>query len=544
MSNRNDNTADSVRSRLDQPLNHFSESPITPGKINTTNAMGKGSQYVIHKMREFLKPKVLNQIAGRPLLGFVMRVEPRHPAPHYHILTRTKQLPPNPTPDEDLPKLVAIKVRIPTLHAPLPKPTRLGYSDAQEASEDQFIMDMYPTFYSRIEECAIPGLGDVVRVSCSDWQDFTDPIYEELVSTSMEEVQAWAVSTGGSGEFKNSSKKSGSKLKGTMGDFSTEPMTSDLESSQGQEETIVTKWKTFKTPHPDIYGEIEVFVARGGPRDETGSKHEKSQYFSKKKGKSTVNGEKSSLIRVQSHTPLSFVQNKDAGWPPCRGGTKRDGTPIPIQKGGTNPFGTIRSGGMHTGEDVYVPPNTPVYAPFDLKVNKRYRVYSKNDGGAILEVQPIGFEHITLRLTHLKSGRKGTSNENIQLANKGQYKEGDLLGVTYYAGPGKKESGGYSDGCRTQKCAPDETKYAADEKKGSFTSRINCDKFPGNSDSHLHLELNVGGTYKKRKGYGPYGDLSPYEVIDVERMFVPRVGTHASFEGQSETLSGQTSGGY
>ncbi len=556
MVDKNDATADSIRARLNSRLNTFSEDPSSPGTINSSAALGMGNAYVNHKMKSFLKPKILAGLKGAEMMGFVLRVEPRTIAPSGHVLREHKQLPPNPTPDVELPKLIAIKVRVPVIHSCLMIPSRVDQAGQDKSSRNHFIIDLYPTFYARTVNMQEPKPMDVVKVTCSDWFTQSDPIYEELMSDSSNESMVWAPSANG-GEFKNSASNSANK-KGTMKDTMSSQMTSENTQSDGMEEEIVTKWLTFKTPHPETYGETEVYVAKGGPRDESGGSWNKSKYYKKPPGPK---------IKVKSHTPLSFIQGQQT-WPmggmatksKCTGKPKK----VPVQRTGGNPFGARRSTGMHTGEDVYVPPNTPIYAPFDLTVISRGGTYSSRgqDGGAILTVQPKGFEHITIRLVHVKTGKKGTPNENIKLAGKGDYKEGDLLGVTYYAGDGSKGKI-FLNGCRTKNCGTKYNAAPALDAKGKCTNcgdsksyatansntykqRVKCDAFPGGSDSHLHLELNVGGkNYKKSGGKGYYGDLSPYEVFNVEKLFVPTGVT-----GQTTAWdvfgseSGPQSGGY
>lgn len=84
------------------------------------------------------------------------------------------------------PELVALKVRIPTLHYMLPIPSNFGPAmpdECEKGGKDLInrchhpIIDMYPTFYAEKPGLVTPPVGSLVRVKYADIDNFKDPMY-------------------------------------------------------------------------------------------------------------------------------------------------------------------------------------------------------------------------------------------------------------------------------------------------------------------------------------------------------------------------------
>lgn len=110
------------------------------------------------------------------------------------------------------PKLVQIKARIPELHSMLPVPETLG-----DESEEQNIIEMYPTFIAQAEDVPAPSVGALVWLDFGNKTNFTDPIY-------IKPVVGGSAAPGGVGKVsgKNAHKEV------CAGKFSSEPPQGDV----------------------------------------------------------------------------------------------------------------------------------------------------------------------------------------------------------------------------------------------------------------------------------------------------------------------------
>ena len=170
-------------------------------------------------------------------------------------------------------------------------------------------------------------------------------------------------------------------------------------------------------------------------------------------------------VLVDSLTPISFVNDL------CR------------EKGPGNNFGFIRNdGGIHYGVDIYVPRNSPLYAPYDVRIINTFldggppEQIGSNGYGIVM--QSVADPNVTLRYIHLQE--VSVSKDQIVPA-------GTQLGTTI---------------ARDFEPPPVE----------------------GGSDSHLHLEAIVGGV-----------KVNPFSVLDaVSTVYPPGSPEAAAFYEDGE----------
>ena len=150
-------------------------------------------------------------------------------------------------------------------------------------------------------------------------------------------------------------------------------------------------------------------------------------------------------------------------------------------------FGRIRgraTGGRryHRGEDVYVPPRSIIYAPFDGEVIRISRVQATESGsdyGKIVVIKSSEDPNLQIRVIHLKEPG---------LASRGHVAAGDVIGTSFYANPSRP--GG--------------------------RQHIARDAFPGSDPSHIHVEaiINPGSSRDK-------GNVNPYSAFDISLLYWP-----------------------
>lgn len=103
---------------------------------------------------------------------------------------------------ETAPQLVAIKVRIPEIHAMLPVPNQLGSepcSDKDTVKKCHHpIIDLYPTFYAETSDLPTPDPGELVRVTFRNFNAGTDPIY---ISSETKYFAPTVATTGGARSY-------------------------------------------------------------------------------------------------------------------------------------------------------------------------------------------------------------------------------------------------------------------------------------------------------------------------------------------------------
>jgi len=128
---------------------------------------------------------------------------------------------------------------------------------------------------------------------------------------------------------------------------------------------------------------------------------------------------------VALRTPALYVARYGRGYAAAPNGLDV----ATVRKSGTQ-YGAPRASGPHGGEDVYVPPCTPIYAPFPGIIEAVYTASRRGEEGAWLDYGEI----VVLR--HRDDGRIKTRLVHLEppLPQVGQYvQQGDLLGKTYGA---------------------------------------------------------------------------------------------------------------
>ena len=261
----------------------------------------------------------------------------------------------------------------------------------------------------------------------------------------------------------------------------------------------------------------------------------------------SVRFDKASEILI-SKTPIKFMTHKVIQKSGKTLSIRPAGTRV--QRGGSAQFATIRYGredgkrvprNQHKGEDVYVSPRSIIYAPFKCKVfGKVMPAYGRSanyaDGGYVVMVRGLEkytyfsggkkrSSYLTLRFGHLKAD----PSRDITLANgkggqngDGIYKEGEIIGVSYYADPNRKNNA-YKRSVSTK---PRE-KYGTFYEGGLFEAYIDHNRFPEGDPSHVHFEANIYGWHKGPKETGGkiggfFGDINPYTAFDVSRIYQVR----------------------
>ena len=176
------------------------------------------------------------------------------------------------------------------------------------------------------------------------------------------------------------------------------------------------------------------------------------------------------VVEMESRTPNEFLRG-------TANGREFRGS---IRPG----FGRNRSGRIHKGEDIYIPPRAVIYAPFDGTVIRRISSSGcTSDGcdyGKVITIRSSDNPNLIIRIIHIKE---------VQVERAADIKAGDILGVSYYA----------------ERTRPRGRNFIAQ------------DRFPGGDPSHIHLEAQL----EDRPHEGYKGNVNPYGVVDVSLMYWP-----------------------